>query len=317
LALAALAIAACDPPSVPFIGKAQTPKELTAMDPAKQLKGTIYIVSGGRVWRLRGGSLSALTAKEQKLGYPAVSSDGQRTAVAIIGTGHSEIALGGPDFAGMSSLTTPPSDPHKASIDLKPTFSPDGQRLAFMSDRSKCCTDEEIWEGPYKPYRPRQVSTPPDITGGDDSPVYVADGSALLFVAWRSVANDSRNIHAGLQQASLSGGKPRVVFAPTDGDVLDPAPGPNSRLAYVRRVGDSADVQVGAADASGATKITSFGDARQPVWSPDGKSLLFISQHAGSVDLWSVSADGKGDPQRLTWGADLDANSRPAWIAGG
>ena len=33
------------------------------------------------------------------------------------------------------------------------------------------------------------------------------------------------------------------------------------------------------------------------------------------MDLWTVAAAG-GTPQRLTWGADIDANSHPAWIAG-
>jgi hypothetical protein len=211
-------------------------------------------------------------------------------------------------------LTTPPKDPHNASIDLKPAFSPDASRVAFMSDRGKCCSDQQVWEGPYAPYKPRQVSTPPDLTGGDDSPVY-ASATALLFVAWRAVGSDSRVVHAGLMQAGVPAGKPKTLYAPADSDILDPSVGPGGKLAFVRRSGDSADVEVSGGDASNPTKITSFGDTRQPVWSPDGGSIVFISRHGGSVDLWSVPADGKGDPQRLTWGADLDDNSRPAWIS--
>ncbi|MEA2646470.1 MAG: hypothetical protein QOE92_1553 [Chloroflexota bacterium] len=81
------------------------------------------------------------------------------------------------------------------------------------------------------------------------------------------------------------------------------------------RRGGGSDVDVGALDGSGASAITSFGDVRQPQWSPDGQRLVFISAHGGTLDLWSVTADGKGEPKRLTWGADLDANARPAWIA--
>lgn len=314
-ALIALALAACNGPTVPVIGQPQTPKTLTAQDAAKQLPGSVYVVQGGRVWRLRGGNLSALTPGDQTVGYPTMTTDGKHSAVALISSGHSEIAVGGPDFDNLSSLTTAPKDPHNGSIDIKPTFSPDGTRLAFMSDRGKCCTDEQIWEGPYNPYRPRQVSTPPDATGGDDAPVYTLNGAAILFVAYRPVNGDSQNTHAQLQQAGVPSGKPKAILAPADGDILDPAPGPGDRLAFVMRRGDSADIEVGAADGSGATKVTSFGDTRQPVWSPDGQSLVFISQHGGTFDLWSVPADGKGDPKRLTWGADLNANSRPAWVA--
>lgn len=314
LTLAMVALTGCNPPGVPGVGQSGPPKELTAQDAAKNLKGTVYVVSGGRVFRLRSGGVNALTGTDRKVAYPAVTADGQKTAVALIGAGHSEIAVGGPDFNNLSSLTTAPKDPHNASIDLKPAFSPDGSRVAFMSDRGKCCSDQQIWEGPFAPYKPRQVSTPPDLTGGDDAPVYLS-ATSLLFVGWRAVNGDARNVHAGLMQAGVPSGKPKVAYAPGDSDILDPSPGPAGKLAFVRRKGDSADIEVGGVDGAGATKITSFGDTRQPVWSPDGSTIIFISRHSGSLDLWSVAADGKGDPQRLTWGADLDDNSRPAWIS--
>ena len=46
--------------------------------------------------------------------------------------------------------------------------------------------------------------------------------------------------------------------------------------------------------AGGAAKrITDlFNDARQPVWSPDGKSIAFFAYRDGGYDLWSVSPDG-------------------------
>jgi Tol biopolymer transport system component len=313
LALAALTLAACDSP-LPG-GKPSTPKELTAMDAAKQARGTIFLGSGGRIWKLRDGKLTAVTGTDRKLAHPTTTPDGARTAVAIMGSGHSEIAVGGADFADLAPLTIAPKDPHQASIDIKPALSPDGQRVAFMSDRSKCCTDEAIWEGPYKPYKPRQVSTPPDVSGGDDAPTYLPGGNALVFVAWRPVAGDTRVVRAGLQQAAVPVGKPKTLLAPSDSDLLDPSPNPDgTRLAFVRRHADTGDAEVGNIDGTAASQLTSFGDVRQPVFAPDGQSVVFISQHGGTLDLWQIAADGKGDPKRLTWGADLDANSRPAWI---
>ena len=313
MAAAMLTLAACDA-SLPGIGNKETPKSLTAMDGTGDVPGTIFLAAGGRIWKLKGGRLQALTPGDQRWSYPAVTTDGGTTAAAMLGSGHAEVAIGGADFGGLKALTTPPKDLSKASIDIKPAFSPDGKRLAFMSDRSNCCTDEAIWEGTYSPYKPRQVSTPPDYTGGDDEPAYLPDGSALLFSAWRPVDGDSRNVHAGLMQAGVPSGRSKTLLAPRDGDTMDPAPGPGGRLVFVMRRGGTSDLDVGGIDGAGATAVTSFGDVRQPAWSPDGKSLVFISQHGGTLDLWMVSADGKGDPRRLTWGADLDANSRPAWI---
>ena len=175
-----------------------------------------------------------------------------------------------------------------------------------MSDRSSCCSDEAIWEGPIR--RPHQVSFPPDTTGGDDAPAYLPGATALVLVAWRMNRGN-------LEQAAVPVGRTRVVVAAAESDVLDPAPGPGGTLAWISRKGDAANLVVGGIDSSAPKTVAGFGDCRQPVWSPDGQSLVFISGHDGSVDLWTVPVAG-GNPQRLTWGADLDSNSHPAWING-
>ena len=55
-----------------------------------------------------------------------------------------------------------------------------------------------------------------------------------------------------------------------------------------------------------ARRITDlFNDARQPVWSPDGKTIAFFGYRDGGYDLWAVSPDGSNQHQ-LTWGAADD-----------
>lgn len=52
-----------------------------------------------------------------------------------------------------------------------------------------------------------------------------------------------------------------------------------------------------------ATLITDyFNDARQPVWSPDGKRLAYFAYRDGGYDLWTVAPDGS-DAKKLTNGA--------------
>ncbi|HXA43469.1 MAG TPA: hypothetical protein VNV65_11240 [Candidatus Solibacter sp.] len=303
LSLAA-ALSSCNGVQLP--GTTNAPTVLTARSEARSLKGAIYVAQGGRIWKLHGGKLAVLTDASLQLAGPTVSADGTVTAVSEVGAGQAQIAVGGPDFSGLAALTPHRADPHKASLDLKPSLSADGKRLAFMSDRSSCCSDETIWEGPIR--RPHQVSFPPDFSGGDDAPAYLPDSSALVLVAWR-------NNHGNLDQAAVPSGRPRMVIDGTSADVLDPAPGPAGKLAWVSRKGGIANVVVGGIDGSGPSVVANFADCRQPTWSPDGRTLVFISQHGGSSDLWSVPAAG-GTAQRLTWGADLDANSHPGWIAG-
>jgi Tol biopolymer transport system component len=51
-----------------------------------------------------------------------------------------------------------------------------------------------------------------------------------------------------------------------------------------------------------ARRVTGlFNDARQPVWSPDGKWITFFGYLDGGYNLWTMAADG-GSQHKLTWG---------------
>jgi Tol biopolymer transport system component len=50
------------------------------------------------------------------------------------------------------------------------------------------------------------------------------------------------------------------------------------------------------------TRITDvFNDARQPRWSPDGRSLVFFAYRDGGYDIWTINPDGSNQ-RKLTWG---------------
>src|SRR5262245_50735754 len=53
-----------------------------------------------------------------------------------------------------------------------------------------------------------------------------------------------------------------------------------------------------------------FGDARQPVWSPDGKWITYFAYRDGGYDIWASSPDGK-EQKKLTWGPFDDRE--PIW----
>src|SRR5437899_1870902 len=56
-----------------------------------------------------------------------------------------------------------------------------------------------------------------------------------------------------------------------------------------------------------ARRLTSFqGQAQNPHFSPDGKTIAFSAEYAGNIDVYTIPSDG-GEPKRLTWhpGADL------------
>ena len=60
------------------------------------------------------------------------------------------------------------------------------------------------------------------------------------------------------------------------------------------------------------TKLTAMGHAVQPVWSPDGAKIAFVSNVEGddSWHIYAMNADGSGTPTKLT---HTGSNVFPAW----
>jgi Tol biopolymer transport system component/imidazolonepropionase-like amidohydrolase len=60
-----------------------------------------------------------------------------------------------------------------------------------------------------------------------------------------------------------------------------------------------------------ATRVTGlFDDARQPVWSPDGRQITYFAYTEGGYDIWTMAPDG-ANARKLTWGPFDDRE--PAW----
>ena len=61
---------------------------------------------------------------------------------------------------------------------------------------------------------------------------------------------------------------------------------------------------------------TSNAHERDAVWSPDGKSIAYLSDATGENELYVRSQDGKGEPQQITRGADT-YYFQPKWSPDG
>jgi len=77
----------------------------------------------------------------------------------------------------------------------------------------------------------------------------------------------------------------------------------------------NADVYVMNADGSDLRRLTSDpATDNSPRWSPDGKSLLFVSNRKEGSQVWTLPMDG-GEPRRLTSFSTETGN--PIWLADG
>ena len=91
----------------------------------------------------------------------------------------------------------------------------------------------------------------------------------------------------------------RVTVTVDEGTSIAVAVSPDGKMLAMDLQGS---IWVLPATGGPAKRITDlFNDARQPVWSPDGKTIAFFAYRDGGYDLWAVSPDGGGQHQ-LTWG---------------
>ena len=133
---------------------------------------------------------------------------------------------------------------------------------------------------------------------------------ALLFVAVSLVSTAALVSSQGRAPARRgASGPPAPIDVPvSEGTSMSVAVSPDGRRLAIDLQGS---IWVLPAAGGTATRITDvFNDARQPAWSPDGRTIAFFAYRDGGYDLWAVNADGTGQ-RTLTTGAYDDRE--PVW----
>jgi Tol biopolymer transport system component len=187
--------------------------------------------------------------------------------------------------------------------DFAPSFSPDGRRVAFTSDRGG---NYDIYTMNSAGRDLRRITTNP---GKDAFPSWSPSGRRLAFASNRTGdwelyttnANGSRHLVRVTRRAGVDS---LPVWSP-DG----------TRLAFDAPRNRHYQICVVPAGGGTITVMTS-GTARnvQPAWSPDGSRIAFTSNRSGSFDLWTIAVAGRA-LHRLTSGASREI--QPAWSPDG
>ena len=171
--------------------------------------------------------------------------------------------------------------------------SPDGQRLAYSSDRTG---NQDLWIMPIGG-EPVQLTVDP---APDWSPGWSPDGRELAFYSYRTGDRE-------IWKMPATGG---VATQLTVSKGLDAGSdwSPDGREIAFRseRTGDS-EVWVIRADGTGSRQITKHpASDGLTSWSPDGLWLAFGSNRTGRNQIWRVSSQG-GEPELLTRGSARSA----------
>lgn len=204
--------------------------------------------------------------------FPSLSPNGKLLVYASNRSGNWDIYL--QRIGGQTAINLTPDSPAE---DTHPAFSPDGERIIFRSSRGNGgifimgATGENVRRVADFGFNPEWSPDGRDIVCAMDE---VADPSN------RSI------IPSQLWALNVDTGAKRLIF---DGDSVQPQWSPNGhRIAYWGlQKGGQRDIWTVSSDGSAPVAITDdeFFDWN-PVWSPDGTYLYFISDRGGSMNLW-------------------------------
>ncbi len=239
------------------------------------------------------------------------------------------------------------SDPMQVSEgtseDTLPAWSPDGKRIAFVSNRSG---NRDIWVMNADGTRLENITR----TGADEwTPAWSPDGGSIAYASnrdgnWelyvaKADGSDAQRITwsaAADYAPSWSPDGARLVFVSepegnkeiyvvnrggdglqrlTQDDVTDLSPrwSPDGALIAFETYRDgNMEIYTMAPDGSNPRNVTNDekSDEHGPAWSPDGKWLTYYSNRDGSWDIFKVRTDGT-QKANLTLGLAIE--QAPAW----
>src|SRR5829696_5354179 len=178
------------------------------------------------------------------------------------------------DGSGIVKLT------HSESLDSDAGWSPDGSQIAFASDRARSSGRTEIYVMDADGTNVRRVTTLPRKAKFDLAPRFSPDGTKLVFTRYitdtgRSALFTVRVDGGGLKQLTPWGNGAEDADYSPDGNKIVFEAFPNKECGGEIYTVDS--------DGQHLTNITDTrcqGVSGDPVWSPDGKKILFRWGHA-------------------------------------
>ena len=248
---------------------------------------------------------------------PSWSPDGKQIAFASYRDGHvhaihgwrtPEIYVMDADGGNPQNLTNNPSR------DWSPSWSPDGKRIAFQSDRDNDRDHNiEIYVMDADGSNPQNLTNNPTE---DRSPSWSPDGKRIVFSAVRpGHFKNNLDLTYEIYVMAADGGNEQRLTENRNND-WNPSWSPDGkRIAFQSdRKGDwvKFDIYVMAADGGNQQKLTNHRAwDGSPSWSPDGERIAFWSLRDGNSEIYVMDADG-GNQQNLTNHTNRDAS--PAWL---
>ena len=230
--------------------------------------GTAGTNTRSLVWVDRGGQEELLTLPARDYETLSLSPDGTRAAVIVGAEGEnadvwvSELARG-----TLTQLTTQPG------VETYPLWSPDGQRVVFMSrEDGRATLSWQAADGSGTPDRLLTDEVMSDIVPNDWSP----DGERLFLTG----VSPETGRDIGMVAVDGSGTWEPLVETPAE--EMAPAISPDGRwLAYASTESGRFEIYVQRFPAMLGRQQVSVGSGSRPRWSEDGRELFYLRSPTG------------------------------------
>jgi serine/threonine protein kinase len=217
---------------------------------------------------------------------PSLSPDGTFFVYAKSVEGNFDLFLKRVEGSKIINLTADsPAD------DIQPAYSPDGQQIAFRSER----------EGGGIFLMGATGESPRRLTDFGFNPAWSPDGREIAIATEGIDDPRERHSQSRIFRIDVATGKKRLLPV---SDGVQPAWSPHSlRIAFWGIAQPGSRRVIWTVPVDGGPPVTVVDDAFynwSPVWSPDGGFLFFASNRGGSMNLWKVAIDERSGLVRTT-----------------
>ncbi len=295
---------------------------------APSLPGTMYLVQGGAIYRLRNGQFTQITADDGWV-QVAVNAAGSQLAAVERHTNYSDLYLLSTGGRVIAQLTHngPGSRPENNHWSFYPRFSPDGSTLFYDYDPkdpfNTYRVDLAIYSSPSNPGSSSSVkwTEPNQYTGGDVDPQPLSAGSLVYS---KFSIDTSFKVASQVWFQARPGSAGVALTDPADGCGQPAVSHDGTMIAMVCTKGsnqtselDVATFDPTARSLGSITTLVPSGTMASPTFSPDGKTIAYLAPAVagGSFQLWTVAPAPGSSPRELTTDLGLDSLSAPAWAA--
>lgn len=171
--------------------------------------------------------------------------------------------------------------------DWSPVWSPDGQSLAFVSNRGG---QIGIWKSPFLGGPAKLIETlgedELDLKGGPPSLVAWSKDGRYIYYEW------SHKLFRLELDSSLQTSPPLIVFESSSAIEFSLS-SDEKQIAFVDKKGGQFDVWRAALSSGELTRVTNDRTIDQrPIWHPDGQRLLYSSLREGRTQIFMTEVNG-------------------------